>query len=117
MVAPFFPVEAEKRYLASATLVGLVIAAFPLTVMVCAPLWTFVTARLGRLAVYCIGQVLLSLGTMAFPFAPTIEGCFAARVVQVFVWRSRCLLAAFSKQRALCYPVSPANDASEQIVL
>ena len=83
MVAPFFPVEAEKRFGAGATIVGLIMAAFPLTVMISAPLCTFLTARWGRLAVYCMGQVLLALATAAFPFAGSIPGCFAARIVQV----------------------------------
>jgi MFS family permease len=65
-VAPFFPLEAEKRYQASAAMVGLILAGYPLAVMVSAPFWAHLTPWLGRTYLYTIGSIILATGTCCF---------------------------------------------------
>lgn len=66
MVAPFFPVEAEARYHASVSTIGLIFAAYPLAVGGSAPLWALAVPRLGRVRVYTLGTYVMAAGVSSY---------------------------------------------------
>lgn len=68
MVAPFFPGEAQKRFNASSTMVGLIIAAYPLAKLASAPYWAAMATRHGRMPIYCLGVCALKTNLLWFVF-------------------------------------------------
>jgi hypothetical protein len=80
LVAPFFPGEAERRYGADSTMVGVIIAAYPLAMMLSAPLWSYLTPYAGRMYIYCAGVLTLALGVLRYTYAAGIRQARACLV-------------------------------------
>src|SRR5437870_12977555 len=81
MVIPLLPFYATKLG-ASATIVGVLIAAFSLAQLASAPLWGNFSDRYGRRPALLAGLILSAIAYIIFAFAGTIWMLLLSRLVQ-----------------------------------
>jgi hypothetical protein len=55
-------------------MVGVIIAVYPLAMMLSAPLWSYLTPYAGRMYIYCAGVLTLALGMLGFTLALAKRG-------------------------------------------
>mmetsp|Transcript_41092 Transcript_41092/g.54092 ORF Transcript_41092/g.54092 Transcript_41092/m.54092 type:complete len:530 (-) Transcript_41092:277-1866(-) len=83
-VGPFFPQYAKERFGAKASIVGFIIALFPMTITFMSPLFGFVLFRFGRVRMVSFGLLVLACGTLLFGLADALWVFFLARFIQGF---------------------------------
>lgn len=81
LVVPILPFYAT-RYGASAALVGLLISAFSIAQLACAPFWGRLSDRVGRRPVILIGLLVSVVAYVVFAFAQSVPLLLLSRVVQ-----------------------------------
>ena len=79
---PFFPQDAQDRFGASATAVGLVAAGCPAAQVVSTPVWTLLMGAVGRRWTLLLGCLVSTAGTVTFALAPLgVRGLLLGRVL------------------------------------
>mmetsp|Transcript_25004 Transcript_25004/g.69748 ORF Transcript_25004/g.69748 Transcript_25004/m.69748 type:complete len:573 (-) Transcript_25004:224-1942(-) len=81
-VEPFYPTVAKAQFHATEFAIGVVIAVMPLTVAVFSQFVGLALRRVGHFRVLLFGLVVLSLSTIAFPWAQSMEMAGGIRVLQ-----------------------------------
>src|ERR671923_423345 len=81
MVIPLLPLYA-KRLDASASLIGVLSASFPVAQLASSPVWGRVSDRYGRRPALLVGLTASAIAYVIFGFAGTLWGLFVSRFVQ-----------------------------------
>ena len=81
MILPLLPFYATDLG-ASATMVGLLVSAFSLAQLLCAPAWGRMSDRLGRRPAILVGLGITAVSYLVFAFANTVMLLFLSRFVQ-----------------------------------